>query len=129
MAAAILGEPTPSLDEQAQAGRAAADPHLRSSADVLGCRIEAGDGGIGHIDDFLFDERSWAIRFVVVDTRNWLPGRLVLIAPAWIERIDWDERRAHVRMTREAVKSSPPYERGAALGPEDEERLRKHYGL
>lgn len=129
LADAILGEPVSSLDEQADAERAAADPHLRSSAEVIGYRIEASDGAIGHIDDFLFDERSWAIRFAVVDTRNWLPGRLVLIAPEWIERIDWDVRQAHVRVTREAVKSSPPYDRSVVLQPADEARVRSHYGL
>ena len=61
--------------ELAAAERDAIDPHLHSSDEVIGYDIKATDGGIGHIDDFLFDERSWAIRYAVVDTRNWLPGQ------------------------------------------------------
>jgi hypothetical protein len=71
----------------------------------------------------------WGIHFAVVDTRSWLPGCLVFIAPEWIERVDWEERRAHVCVTRDAVKSSPPYGRSAVLQPEDEACLCKHYGL
>ena len=95
---------------------------------MIGYDIEATDGGMGHIDDFLFDERSWAIRYAVVDTRNWLPGRLVLVAPQSIESVDWSRRRAGVKVTREAVKSSPPYDRSAQLSVEDEQRLQRHYG-
>jgi hypothetical protein len=129
LAEAILGEGEAAsrLDEQADAGRAAADPHLRSSAEVIGYHIEAPDGAIGHIDDFLFDERSWAIRFVAVDTGSWLAGRQVLIAPQWVERIDWGERRAWIRLTREAVKSSPPYQRGVPLQEEHVRRVQRHF--
>ena len=66
------------------------DPHLRSSAAVTGYHIQATDGDIGHVEDFLLDDRSWTIRFMVVDTTNWWAGEKVLIAPAWIERVDWD---------------------------------------
>lgn len=124
---AAANSQTDELAQRVEAERADADPHLRSSAEVIGYDIEARDGGIGHIVDFLFDERSWQIRFVVVDTRNWLPGRLVLIAPASIERIEWSGRRAHVRLSREAVKSSPGYDRGANLRDDDIVRIQRHY--
>jgi hypothetical protein len=94
---------------------------------VTGYDIAARDGDIGHLDDFLFDDRSWQIRYAVVDTRNWLPGRLVLVSPDWIEGIDWGARRARVRLTREAVESSPPYDRERQLEVEDESRLANHY--
>jgi hypothetical protein len=114
--------------ELAAAERDSADLHLHSSDEVIGYYIEATDGGIGHIDDFLFDERSWAIRDAVVDTRNWLPGRLVLIAPQSIESVDWSRRRAGVRVSPEVVKTSPPDDRAAQLSVEDEQRLQRHYG-
>jgi uncharacterized protein YrrD len=113
--------------EMAAREREAADPHLRSSNDVIGYDIQATDGAVGHIDDFLFDERSWAIRYAVVDTRNWLPGRLVLIVPQTIEGVDWIGRTARVKLTREAVKSSPPYDREAQLSDAEDERMRRHY--
>jgi hypothetical protein len=104
------------------------DPNLRSGSEVSGYRIEARDGSIGHIDDFLFDDRSWSIRYAVVDTKNWWPGKHVLVAPQWIERVDWAERKAHFGVTREAVKSSTPYDKSLrGLSDDDEARLHAHY--
>lgn len=108
-APALAGQP----EESGEGG----DPHLRSTAAVTGCTVEASDGRIGHVDDFLFDPSSWAIRKVVVDTRHWLPGRRVLVEPAAIDRMDWSGRRVHVALTREAVKACPEYKaEGAADG-------------
>lgn len=117
--------------EMAAAERAAADPHLRSSSEVIGYHIEATDGNIGHIDDFLFDERSWAIRYAVADSHNWchnwLPNRLGLIPPQTIESIDGSEGKVHVALTREAVKSSPPYDRSTRLSDQEDQQVQRHY--
>lgn len=118
---------TQELRERQAAQRDTADAHLRSSAAVSGYHIEAKDGAIGHIDDFLFDEHSWQIGQVVVDTRNWLPGRHVVIAPQWIESIDWGERKVHVKVPREAVKSSPPYEGPAQLSGDSLREMQRHF--
>ena len=83
------------------------DTHLRSAKEVTRYRIEARDGAIGHVLDFLIDRESWAIRHMLVDTRNWLPGKHVLIAPRLIERVDWPVFAVHLRMTRDEVKRSP----------------------
>jgi len=115
--------------ERQAAEREQGDLHLRSSAEVIGYGVEASDGSIGHIEDFLFDPRSWAIRYAVVSTRNWLPGRHVLIAPDWIESVSWSERRARVELSRDAIKASPPYDRDAPpLSDADEATLHRHYG-
>ena len=68
-------------------GGKAWDPHLRSTDDVSGHHIQAADGEIGHVDDFIVDDETWAIRYLIVDTRNWWPGKKVLISPKWIERV------------------------------------------
>ena len=86
---------------------------------MRGCDIEATDGSIGQIDDFLFDDRSWQIRFVVVDTGSWLPGRMVLVSPQWISELDWIEQRAKVKLPREAVRASPAYEPHTHLSDEE----------
>jgi hypothetical protein len=57
------------------------DPHLRSTKEVAGYRIGAADGEVGHVEDFVVDDEEWAIRYVGVDTSNWLPGKKVLISP------------------------------------------------
>lgn len=106
----VQGEPPRTGDHQR------GDPHLRSSAEVEGYHIEAVDGGIGHVEEFLFDPASWAIRHVVVDTRDWLPGRKVLVDPARIDSVDWASREVRVRLTREAIKSGPDLRREELLG-------------
>ena len=88
----------------------AGDIHLRDSTRVTGYRIRATDEGIGHVDDFLFDDRTWTIRYLVVDTRNWWPGgRRVLVATRWIERIEWATQAVHVGLTRARIRNSPEY--------------------
>jgi uncharacterized protein YrrD len=87
-----------------------ADVHLRSCDEVTGYEILATDGSIGEVDDFVFDDRSFAIRFVVVDTHKWLPGKHVTISPSAIDHVNWEDREVDVRMTREAVKNSPEYD-------------------
>ena len=67
-----------------------ADVHLRSSVVVIGYDIQASDDSIGDVQYFVFDDESWAIRYLVVNTRNWwLGGQKVLIATHWIDHIDW----------------------------------------
>ncbi len=86
------------------------DSHLRSSRAVSGCQIQATDGDIGHVGDFLMDDRSWAIRFMLVDTTTWWPGQKVLVAPDRIDRVDWDHSKVHVTGTRAEIRNSPPYD-------------------
>lgn len=105
-----------------------ADPHLRSTREVSGYHLEAADGSIGHIDDFLFDDENWALRYLIIDTRNWLPGRRVLVSTEWVERVSWDERKAYVSLTRDAVRESPEYDSDTELTQEDETQLHQHYG-
>jgi len=87
-----------------------ANVHLRSCNEVIGYELLATDGSIGEVDDFVFDDASFAIRFVVVDTRKWLPGKHVAIPPSAIDHVSWEDREVDVRMTREAVKDSPEYD-------------------
>jgi hypothetical protein len=104
------------------------DHHLRSTRDVTGHFIEASDGEIGHVDDFVVEADGWAIRYLVVGTRNWWPGKRVLIAPSWIDRIDWTESKVFVRLTRDAVRNSPPYSESTLLERDYETLLHEHYG-
>jgi hypothetical protein len=104
------------------------DVHLRSTAAVTGYRIQASDDSIGHVSDFVFDDESWAIRYLVVDTRNWWPGGAhVLIATPWIDRIDWSEETVHVTLTRQQVKDSPAYDATTSIKREYEKRLHEVY--
>jgi len=104
------------------------DPHLRSSRAVTGYYIQATDGDIGHVEDFLVDDHSWAIRYMLVDTTNWWPGKKVLVAPAWIERVDWAESKVHVTLTRVQIKNSPEYDPARPVERVYETQLYGHYG-
>jgi hypothetical protein len=88
------------------------DAHLRSVSAVTGYGIRAADGDLGHVEDVLFDDLSWAVRYLVVDTSNWWFGKHVLLAPEWISDISWSGRSVAVEMTRHSLKNAPPYDRG-----------------
>ena len=83
------------------------DPHLRSTRQVTGYHIHATNGEIGHVTDFMVDDENWTLRNLVVDTGNWLPGKKVLIPPAWIKRVNWADTSVYVDRLRESIKSSP----------------------
>jgi uncharacterized protein YrrD len=103
------------------------DPSLRSTHDVSGHSIEAADGGIGHVEDFIIDDETWAIRYLLIDTRNWWPGKKVLVAPQWVERVSWNESTVFVNLSRETIKQSPEYTEESLLTREYETRLHQHY--
>jgi sporulation protein YlmC with PRC-barrel domain len=104
------------------------DPSLRSVRNVTGYYIEATDGDLGHVEDFIVDTGEWALRYMVVDTRNWWPGKKVLISPQWIREMSWPESRVHVDMTKDAIKQAPEYDPEQPLAREYETRLFGHHG-
>lgn len=126
----VVAPVPPAADEPDAPERSAephADSHLRSVREVRGYNVQATDEPIGHIEDFLFEEQSWAIRYVVVDTRNWLPGRHVLIPPEWIARVSWAERSAFASVPRALIRESPEYDPQALASPAFHERLERYY--
>ncbi|MGE0126476.1 MAG: PRC-barrel domain-containing protein [Blastocatellales bacterium] len=104
------------------------DEHLRSVNEVSGYHIEAADGEIGHVDDFILDDEDWAIRFIVIKTGGWLFGRKTLVSPQWIEGISWNESKMFVNLTRDQIANSPEYDESAPISLEYEESLHRHYG-
>jgi hypothetical protein len=115
------------VEEVAAREREHLDPHLRSAREVEGYHVAATDGEIGHVEDFLIDDRDWAIHLLGINTGNWLPGRTVVISPAWLRGIDWSGRRIQVDLSRQQIKHSPAYD--PALTPDEGylERLAAHY--
>ncbi|MGA3051597.1 MAG: PRC-barrel domain-containing protein [Chitinispirillaceae bacterium] len=86
------------------------DPHLRSTRHVTGYHIHATDGEIGHVEDFIVDDETWAIRFLIVDTGNWLPGKKVFIVPSWIKKVNWADSSIYLDHPRDKVKNSPEFD-------------------
>ena len=104
------------------------DSHLRSTDAVADYTIEASDGEIGHVAGFVVDDEAWAIRYIEVATRNWWPGKKVLVSPAWIERVSWTESKVYTALSREAIQNAPEYVESAPITREYENRLHFHYG-
>jgi hypothetical protein len=86
------------------------EAHLRSGREVIGYGVTASDREIGHVENFLFEDDSWAIRHLVIDTRNWWPGRHVLVSSEHVDRVSWPERSMYLRIAREEVERSPEYD-------------------
>ena len=104
------------------------DSHLRSCRAVTGYHIHAKDGDIGHVADFLVDDHTWAIRYLIADTGNWWSGHKVLVAPKWIEAVSWSEARVSVGLSRHAVRKAPAYDAAAQLDRQQEQGIYEHYG-
>ena len=122
------GEPLPETDADADA-EPDEDPTLRSVNEVTGYHIEASDGDIGHVEDFIIDDDQWMIRYMLVDTRNWLPGRKVLISPDWINSVSWNMSKVYLDITQEQVEKSPEFDPAQPLSRGYEEKLFSHYGM
>ncbi len=104
------------------------DSHLRSTQAVSGYHIDAKDGEIGHVERFIVDDEAWAIRYLEVATRNWWPGKKVLLSPAWVERVSWLESKVFVAVTREAIQTCPEFLDSEPITREYENKLYFHYG-
>ncbi len=122
------GMKTPSAEEIADIKAEIQQSHLRSTRAVNGYAIEADDGEIGKVYDFILDERSWQIHYLVVDVGRWLPGRKVLVSPRWIESIDWTRSKVKAQLARETIRHAPGYDNPRSISREYEERLFAYYG-
>jgi len=103
------------------------DPHLQSIAAVTGYYIKASDGEVGHVENFLIDDTSWDIRYLIVETRNWWPGKHVLVSPYAVREISWSDHQIRLDLARDKVKTSPPWTPSEIIDQDYEERLRNHY--
>ena len=101
--------------------------HLHSTQKVASYHIAATDGEIGHVEDFILEDDSWTIRYLVIDTRNWLPGKKVLISPRCIAATDWAKGKVYVNLSRKRVKRSPEYDSSKPISHEYEMLLDQYY--
>ncbi len=111
-----------------QASSRERDPHLRSTREVRGYRVRSLDGEIGHVEDFIVDNESWAIRYVAVDTRNWLPGKKALVASPWVSYVSWADAEVSVDLRSTEVKEAPAWDPNTPIDREYEIRLHSYYG-
>ena len=117
----VVEGPSKPSDEQV-------DSHLRSTGAVTNYHIEAADGEIGHVEDFIMDDHTWTIRYLVVNTHNWWPGKRILVPPQWIKSLSWGESKVYVNLDRESIKSAPQYKSSSLITHEFEQGLYGHSG-
>ena len=104
------------------------DVHLRSAVELRGYHIEGSDGQIGQVHDFIVDDATWEVRYLVINTSNWWMGKEVLVSPLWANSVSWEERIVHVDMSRQSIKESPEWDPTAAINREYESSLYDYYG-
>jgi len=100
---ASAAPPAPAAPATATARR------LTSASRVTGFHVAASDGEIGHVDDFLVGNDSWRVRYLLLDTSNWLGGRAVLLSPPFVSDVDETARLFHVSTTRQAIMGAPRF--------------------
>jgi sporulation protein YlmC with PRC-barrel domain len=101
---------------------------LRSIKQLEGSTLGASDGEIGHVKDFYFDDKKWAIRYVVVETGTWLTGRAVLISPHAFGRLHQTEKSLRVKLTRKQIENSPLIDTHKPVSRQYEEEYHRYYG-
>lgn len=106
---------------------ALSDPHLRSLREVVGYHLQGTDGALGQILDFIVDDRTWALRYLVIDTSNWWPGKYILIPPEWVERFSGSEGQVHVNLPKEAIQNGPVWNPEGPISRAFEVRLYDYY--
>ncbi len=129
MAAAPSLEPVRREVDSADLQRNDGNPHLRSIKAVTGYHIDASDGEIGHVEDFLVDDTDWGIHYLVVDTKNWWPAEKVLISPRSAREIDWSNKLVHLDVDRQRVKNSPTYDASTTVDQAYDETFLTYYGI
>jgi hypothetical protein len=103
------------------------DPNLRSMAAMEGYHVEATDGEIGHIENFVIDDADWDIRYLIIDTRNWWFGQHVLMSPFAVRDINWVDRNVTLNVSRDQVKNSPPWKPVDVIDKSYQEELHGYY--
>jgi len=104
------------------------DPHLRSAEEVLGYRVRSSDGEIGHVEDLVVDAGDWVVRYVAVDTRNWLPGKKALVAASWVTGVSWPDAELFVCVDSIELKEAPAWNPNVPIDRVYEEKLHAYYG-
>jgi len=102
--------------------------HLHSVASFKDYYVHAVDGDIGHVENLLADDANWEIRYLVIATRNWWPGKIVQLSPYAVKDIDWFGQHINMNVTRDQVRSAPAWDPLAMMDKASEEEFHRHFG-
>ena len=99
---------------------------LMSTKDIIGFEIQATNGEIGEVSDFLVDEH-FKLRYLVIDTGKWLTGKKVVLSTAWISSVKLEGRTVVMNIDKKRIEEGPQYSDEHVLDREYETRLHAHY--
>jgi hypothetical protein len=102
--------------------------HLHGATEFNGYYVHAVDGDIGHVENLLADDANWDIRYLVIATRNWWPGKIVQLSPYAVKEVDWFGEHVNMNVTRDQVRSAPAWDPLAMTDAVSEEELHRHFG-
>ncbi|MDQ8205044.1 PRC-barrel domain-containing protein [Pelagicoccus sp. SDUM812003] len=102
--------------------------HLRSAHEIINYTIDARDDSFGHVEDFILDDEDWRLAYLVVATRNWLPGKKFLVDIDWIETFDWASKSAQISLSRSQIESAPQYDPKTPINRDYENEIYDYYG-
>jgi len=100
---------------------------LRKAHSLIGNKIHAVDGDMGHVDDFYFEDNDWIVRYMIVRTGPWFFGKHVMLSPTVIRDLAWDEGTLFVDLTQEQIKNSPDLDLAKPVTREQEMELARYY--
>ncbi|MFG6116356.1 PRC-barrel domain-containing protein [Halobacillus sp. MO56] len=90
--------------------------------------IQAVDGELGKLKDLYFDDNKWAIRYLVADTRKWLPGKKVVVSPSGMETVKTEEKVIHVKNKKEDIRDNATLEEKQEFSYDKEVELSDTFG-
>ena len=103
-------------------------PRLWGTQSLLEYGVAAEDGDVGYVQDIIFDDESWKIRYLVVDLGSRVSGRRILMSPEWIREMDWESRVVRSGLITAQLESGPAFDPRVPINRDDEERLYDYYG-
>ena len=100
---------------------------VRNINSLIGYSVKATDGTIGIVDDFYFDDETWTIRYLIVESGDWLSGRKVLISPQALLPTNWENETFPINLTKKQIKKSPNIDTDMPVSRQQEIQLNEYY--
>ena len=94
---------------------------------ILGYEVQGPDQRIGDVQDFIVDDQTGDIRYLVVGADGPQSSRKILLAPNWTDRINWGERKVYMDFAAQLVHESPAWVWATPLTRDYETRLHDHF--
>lgn len=120
----LIGQP---MKRSNQGDKQSDEPNLHSCADVMGYQMSTNNGDLGFVDDFIVDDKNWAIHYLVIDAKKGLGGKKILIAPDKIDWISWKKKKVSVSMDKEKIRACPNFDLSLPVKHEYEALLYEQY--